>query len=114
MTWTAEQEAELRTMYGEGVPASAIAKMLGKSKSAVYSKAERMGIADVQNKQQMAASRTLDHLYQSAYRSGYRRREKGRTKSPPAKYEPAMRAWWLAGFHDADMELGVSVLEGAA
>lgn len=112
--WTPEQEQQLKEMYNGQTPASVIAKLLGITKRQVYDKAYRMGLSDVQNKQALSVKRTPQNRYEAAYRSGERRREKGRTKDAPAMYDSVQRAYWLAGWHDKDMELGNSVIAGRA
>ncbi len=115
MKWTAEQEQQLREMYEADTPASVIAKIMGRTVGAIYRRASVLGIGDPSRKQR-AAKRTSSRQesFNLAYKLGMQSRDRIRAKSPPSGYSPAARAWWLAGWHDRDMELGVSVLEGAA
>ena len=114
MKWTEEQERELRDYYASGTPVSAIAKLMGRSKNAIYCKAVKLGISDVERSQIHAYRRDRAQLYQAAYRSGAEARRKAHGKVSPARYAPDERAWWLAGWHDKDMELGHRVMEVAA
>ncbi|WP_129141504.1 hypothetical protein [Modicisalibacter coralii] len=111
--WTAEQEEQLRELYTGNVPAKAISKLIGKSINAIYKKANALGLSDCERAQ--VITKSLDRKDpEAAYRDGRKRRQEGRHKSPPSLLPMVDRAWWLAGWHDADMELGSSVIAGRA
>lgn len=113
MKWTEEQKQALSDYYASETPVAAIAKLMGRSKNSVYCKAAALGISDVERSQIQAYRRNREQLYQAAYRRGAEARRKAHGKAPPSRYAADERAWWLAGFHDKDMELGVSVIREA-
>lgn len=45
------------------------------------------------------------------YRAGHMARAAGEPKHPPAHLDPAGKSFWLAGFHDREIETGHSILE---
>ena len=114
MKWTAEQEAILTELYEGEPPASVIGKRLGRSVQAVRTRAFRLGLTDPQRTQRVAKIMAEDRGL-GAYISGRSARQKGCPKVVPGGLRPVARAYWLAGWHDVDMELGHSVIaEGAA
>lgn len=114
MKWTPEQEQSLRDYYAGDTPVSAIAKLMRRSKNSIYCKAASLGISDVERAQIHAYRRDRQQIYQAAYRRGVEARRKQHGAAPPSRYAPDERAWWLAGWHDKDMELGFRVVEVAA
>lgn len=111
MKWTPEQEQQLRELYATDMPVRIIAHRIGRSTNSVYCKAYTLGLSDTA-RQGQTYKRDSEQLCQQAYRHGMDHRSKGRQKSPPSRYAGAERAWWLAGWHDRDMEL--EALEVAA
>lgn len=43
--------------------------------------------------------------YPRSYHQGREARQSGKPKSAPSTLSSVMRGWWLAGWHDADMEI---------
>lgn len=108
--WTQDQEAKLRQMYDADTPASVIAKMLGRTTRAIYKRASVMGLTDPERSQHAAKAQRREGSSE-AYRRGQERRHRGGCKVVPSGLTPAMASWWLAGWHDKDMEMGNSVIE---
>lgn len=101
MKWTAEKDQKLAELYAADVPGSAIAHALGCTKSAVTKRAYRLGISDpVRQQNSRKDAKRIAH----AYNMGREHRQAGGEKVVPANLPPIRRAWWLAGWHDADME----------
>lgn len=105
MSWTVEQEQKLAEMYASNTPVRVIAKLLGKSNKSIYQKAWRLNLGDPE-RQQIAVKR---RRVEPAYAKGKEARRQGRAISIPDG-NPVERSWWLAGWHDKDMELGHSVI----
>ncbi len=101
MKWTAEEEQQLREMYDADTPASVIAKIMGRTVSAVYRRANLLSLTDLQRQQKSAK---VPRNIERAYGAGRKHRQSGGAKNVPANLPPVGRAWWLAGWHDADME----------
>lgn len=111
MSWTPDQERRLKEMYEANTPARAIAKQLGKSMSAVYQKAWRLGLGDPE-RQQVSVKRRPDDT-PAGYAMGAAARSQHKPCICPAR-DPIYAAWWKAGWHDKDIALGNSVIKGAA
>lgn len=109
--WTQEDIEKLAGMYDSDTPSSVMAKLLGRSQSAINRQLWRQGLTDPTKRQKAAKAQDRTHL---AYTAGRERRRKGGAKIPPSSLSAPQRAWFMAGWHDKDMELGVSILEDAA
>lgn len=110
MKWAPEHDAILTELYEGETPASVIGQRLGRTVQAVRTRAFRLGLTDPQRIQR-AAKITAEDRGLGAYISGRSARQKGSAKAVPGGLRPVARAYWLAGWHDVDMELGHSILE---
>lgn len=106
MRWTDEANATLEELYTNDVPVSVIADRFKCSLRAVYSQAHRLGLSE--KSRQQRAVKSIDQRHR-AYNNGRKRRSDNGTKNPPME-DAVLRAWFLAGWHDKDIEMGVSVL----
>ena len=107
MRWTPQLDNQLRDMYESNTPAGVIAKLMGRTTTAIHKRAMRLGLTDPE-RQQRAVKQSGREA--QAYDAGRTRRRQGGSVSPPSTLPPIGRAWWLAGWHDMDMEMGYSVL----
>ena len=127
MKWTNEQDEQLREMYAADEPARVIGKRLGRTVAAVRARAYYLGISSSDRSRKLSRERmgSLNRMRGIAehdssgddlggYRRGWKARTEGRGKHVPGGLTPATRAWWLAGWHDKDMELGYRVSGVAA
>lgn len=48
----------------------------------------------------------MNPAQEAAYRQGRAAREAGRLKEPPPDLDAVKRGFWLAGWHDRDIEFG--------
>ncbi|MGK0545375.1 hypothetical protein ACSEE7_07705 [Halomonas cupida] len=112
--WTEEEEQKLREMYEEFTPVPVIAALLKRSRASIEGKAAGLGIRDVERRQfNRAHPLRSDPWHQ--YRKGRHARDQKEGCHAPPNLSPHLVAWFKAGWHDRDIELGHSVIaEGAA
>lgn len=91
--WTEEQDAVLREMYAEHF-AGEIAAIVGRSKSAVYGRAQKLGLRSSADKIRRSGLVNIDHPNKVAhqFRKGHVPPNKGKKVSPElyAKMKPTM------------------------
>lgn len=107
--WTAEDDATLCEMYANRKPRAAIARRLGRTVEAVYRRAYQLDVTDRGYQAVAVVNATAPSR---AYSSGGAARRHGHAITSCTLDNPAMRSWWLAGYHDADMAMGNRVTAG--
>lgn len=107
INWTARDERQLREMYDAGTPASVIGKLLGRSTRAIYKRVSVLGLSSPERTQERGRERSNA----DAYHRGREARANRRAKVTPHGLGRVEQAFWLAGWHDRDIELGFSVIK---
>lgn len=110
--WTRPEIERLRAMYKGGESFAAISAVLRRTSDACRQKASSIGLKDRGKSLRVVKSDRAVSELSTPYGNGRACRLRGGGKISP--HSIGREHWsWLAGWHDADMELGVSYI-GAA
>lgn len=105
MSWTTREEREALRLRDEGLSYEQIGKRLGKAASRVWHVVHLN-----QNSARERAAAEVEAQHQAAYDQGQKARQQGKAKAAPSIMDAATAAFFLAGWHDADRDMGNSVI----
>lgn len=107
--WTGPEIELLRTMYKDGESFAAISAVLQRTSDACRHKASGIGLKDRGKALRVVKNDRSLSVLSTPYGEGRACRLRGGGKISP--HSIGREHWsWLAGWHDADMELGVSYI----
>lgn len=107
--WSGPEQALLRKMYVQGYTYEEIAASLSRTTDACRHKSSVLGLKRGDKSRVMVKPDKIG-VAPDPYQAGWLQRIKGGRKASP--HERGRDHWsWLAGWHDADMEQGVSYID---